>query len=43
MIIENFRDACVKYYGLDPAYYYTLPNFAFDAMLKMTGVEIDLI
>ena len=33
----------MKYYGLDPAYYYTLPNFAFDAMLKMTGVEIDLI
>ena len=33
----------MKYYGLDPAYYYTLPNFAFDAMLKMTGVEIDSI
>ena len=33
----------MKYYGVDPAYYYTLPNFAFDAMLKMTGVEIDLI
>ena len=42
-IFENFRDVCMKYYGLDPAYYYTLPNFAFDAMLKMTGVEIDLI
>ena len=42
-IFENFRDVCMKYYGLDPALYYTLPNFAFDAMLKMTGVEIDLI
>ena len=42
-IFENFRDVCMKYYGLDPAYYCTLPNFAFDAMLKMTGVEIDLI
>ena len=42
-IFDNFRDVCMKYYGLDPAYYYTLPNFAFDAMLKMTGVEIDLI
>ena len=42
-IFENFRDVCMKYYGLDPAYYHTLPNFAFDAMLKMTGVEIDLI
>ena len=42
-IFENFRDVCMKYYGLDPANYYTLPNFAFDAMLKMTGVEIDLL
>ena len=42
-IFENFRDVCMKYYGLDPAYYYTLPNFAFDAILKITGVEIDLI
>ena len=22
---------------------YTLPNFAFDAMLKLTGIEIDLV
>ena len=32
-----------KDYGLDPVYYYTLPNFAFDAMLNVTGVEIDLV
>ena len=42
-VFENFRDVCMKDYGLDPAYYYTLPNFAFDAMLKLTGVEIDLV
>ena len=40
---ENFRDMCLSYYGLDPVYYYTLPNFAFDAMLKLTGIEIDLV
>ena len=34
---------CLSYYGLDPVYYYTLPNFAFDAMLKLTGIEIDLV
>ena len=34
---------CIQDYGLDPVYYYTLPNFAFDAMLKLTGVEIDLV
>ena len=42
-VFENFRDMCLSYYGLDPVYYYTLPNFAFDAMLKLTNVEIDLV
>ena len=47
MFFENFRDICLSFYGLDPVYYYTtlyaLPNFAFDAMLKLTGIEIDLV
>ena len=38
---ENFRDLCMEYYGLDPAHYYTLPNFAWEAMLLKTGVEIE--
>ena len=42
-VFENFRDMCLSYYGLDPVYYYTLPNFAFDAMFKLTGIEIDLV
>ena len=42
-VFENFRDMCLSYYGLDPVYSYTLPNFAFDAMLKLTGIEIDLV
>ena len=42
-VFENVRDMCLSYYGLDPVYYYTLPNFAFDAMLKLTGMEIDLV
>ena len=37
------RDTCSNYYGLDPVYGYTWPNFAFDAMLKLTGIEIDLV
>ncbi|KYN28506.1 hypothetical protein ALC57_02077 [Trachymyrmex cornetzi] len=32
-IFENFRNSCVASYGLDPAYYYTLPGFTWDAML----------
>ena len=42
-VFENFRDMCLSYYGLDPVYYYALPNFAFDAMLKLTGIDIDLV
>ena len=42
-VFENLRDMCLSYYGLDPVCYYTLPNFAFDAMLKLTGIEIDLV
>ncbi|XP_071575625.1 uncharacterized protein [Temnothorax nylanderi] len=26
-IFENFRDACIDTYGLDPAHYYTLPGY----------------
>ena len=42
-VFENFRDMCLSFFGLDPDYYYTLPNVAFDAMLKLTGIEIDLV
>ncbi|XP_018399813.1 PREDICTED: uncharacterized protein LOC108777427, partial [Cyphomyrmex costatus] len=42
-IFENFRDSCVASYGLDPAYYYTLPGFTWDAMLKHTGVKFELL
>ena len=42
-VFENFRDLCLEYYGLDPAHYYTLPNFAWDAMLLKTDVVIEPI
>ena len=42
-VFENFRDMRLSYYGLDPVFFYTLPNLAFDAMLKLTGIEIDLV
>jgi hypothetical protein len=42
-IFENFRNLCMTYYGLDPAYYLTLSNFAWDAMLKKTKITLDLI
>ena len=40
-VFENFRDLCLEYYKLDPAHYFSLPGFGWDAMLKMTGVEIE--
>ena len=42
-VFENFRDVCLKNYGLDPVYYYTAPGLAWDAMLKMTGISLELL
>ena len=42
-VFENFRTICLNSYGLDPAHYYTSPGLAWDAMLKMTGVELELL
>ena len=42
-IIESFRDMCLKDYGLDPAYYISASNFSWDACLKYTGIELELI
>ena len=40
-VFENFRDLCLEYYGLDPANYFTVPNFAWDAMLLKTGIVLE--
>ena len=42
-VFENFRDICLKNYGLDPAHYYTAPGLAWDAMLKMTKINLELL
>ncbi|KYQ49525.1 hypothetical protein ALC60_11402, partial [Trachymyrmex zeteki] len=42
-IFENFRESCVESYDLDPAHYYTLPGFTWDAMLKHTHVKFELL
>jgi len=42
-IFENFRDSCVSSYRLDPAYYYTLPGFTWNTMLKHTGINFELL
>ena len=42
-VFENFRNICLKNYGLDPVYYYTAPGLAWDAMLKMTKINLELL
>lgn len=42
-IIKNFRDACYKNYELDFCYYFTAPGLSFDAMLKYTEIELELL
>ena len=42
-VFENFRKAAMATYGLDPAWYYTLPGYSWDALLKSTGVSLELI
>ena len=42
-VFENFRDICIRNYKLDPAHYYTAPGLSWDACLKMTGVESELL
>ena len=42
-VFENFRKACQQYYELDPAHYFTSPGLSWDAMLKMTKTELELI
>ena len=41
-IWESFKASCYKNYQLDPTYYFTLPGYGFDVMLKYTGVELEL-
>ena len=42
-VFENFRKTCLKYYRLDPAHYFSAPGLSWDAMLKMTRINLDLI
>ena len=36
-------DTCLKYYGLDPCHYFSSPGLSWDAMLKMTDIELEKI
>ena len=36
-IFEKFVDTCLKYYGLDPCLYFSVPGLSWDAVLKIIG------
>ena len=42
-VFENFRNTCLSHYRLDPCHYYSAPGLSWDALLKMTGINLDLI
>ena len=42
-VFENVRTICQASYKLDPLHYYTSPVLAWDAMIKMTEVELELL
>ena len=42
-VFENFRKTCLHHYKLDPCHYYTAPGLAWDACLKETKQELELL
>ena len=42
-VFENFRKTCLKHYKLDPCHYYTAPGLAWDACLKETNQNLELL
>ena len=40
---ENFRDMCLKEYELHPAHFALLPGLAWQACLKKTNIELELL
>jgi hypothetical protein len=42
-VMEEFRNTCFKAYGLDPLHFYTAPGLAWQAMLKETKCNLQLL
>ena len=42
-VFQQFRADMHKFSHLDPSHYVSLPSFAFDSMLKMTGCRLELL
>ena len=42
-MFESFRKVCLSQYVLDPCHFYTCPGLSWASLLKMTGVELELL
>ena len=42
-VFNNFRDMCLKEYELDPDHFLSLPGLAWQARLKKTNIELELL
>ena len=42
-VFEKFVSLCLSYYNLDPCYYFSSLGLSWDAMLKMTGIQLEKI
>ena len=42
-VFETFRELCLQHYGFDPTHNYTPPDLSWQAALKMTDMELDLL
>ena len=42
-MFEKFIKTCSDHYRLDPCHYFSSPGLSWDAMLKVTVIELDLL
>ena len=42
-VFEKFISVCMKDYDLDPSHYFSSPGLSWDAMLKMTDIQLEKI
>ena len=42
-VFEKFISTYLDYYRLDPCHYFSFPGLIWDAILKVTGIELELI
>ena len=42
-VFENLRHKCIEIYELDPAHFLSAPGLVWQALLKITGVNLELL